>query len=220
MHLSRLHFACVHGPGRDRKVVPHPTGILEQRGLKRRELRNVARYALAGDARRHRRLLDIRRLAHRALDQTRLALLLIIRARAEPSLEGLATVATLKVKDDHRLTAAGMGLRWVSAGYARSNIRNPLEIDVTKTDAPLLAHVEEDLAPRIDGKAVSECVATVLMVPDLGRGDHEQPGFNGARPQENVPVRLARWDGEGGRNGNEVGVRFGEAREKAGKRRS
>ncbi len=38
----------------------------------------------------------------------------------------------------------------VKRGYAPANVRDALEIDVGEAKARLLAHVEEDIPPRID----------------------------------------------------------------------
>ena len=77
----------------------------------------------------------------------------------------------------------------MSAGYARTHVGNAREVDVGETDAGLLAHVEQHLAPRIDHERMAEGVAAVLVVPDLRRGDDEQPSLDRARAKQNMPMR-------------------------------
>ena len=60
------------------------------------------------------------------------------------------------------------------------------------------AHVEQDLAPRIDDQRVAKGVAAILVVPGLGRGDDEQAGLDRTRAQQDVPVRAPRGNREGG----------------------
>ena len=85
----------------------------------------------------------------------------------------------------------------VKRGYAPANVRDALEIDVGEAKARLLAHVEQDIAPGIDDERMAERVAAVLVVTDLRCGDDKKTRLDRSRAQQNVPVRLARGNGEG-----------------------
>src|SRR6185312_10864464 len=113
VHLLGRHVAAVHRASRVRELVADPSGILEQLGLCGGEPGERIVRALS---RHPRRLLDIRRLAERTFDQAGAALLLIVGVRSEPGFERLSAIPALKVEDDHRVTASGMGRRWLSAG--------------------------------------------------------------------------------------------------------
>ena len=85
---------------------------------------------------------------------------------------------------------------------------------------PVLAHVEQDFAPGIDHQAVPEGIAAILMMTELRGGDDEQARLDRARPEQNVPMRLARRNGEGRRDRDHIRIGFGKPREQPGKRRS
>src|SRR5437762_9225207 len=116
VYLLRLALAAVDGSCRARELVADPTRIAEHLGLHGGESRQRAPRAFRRNARRHRRLRHVRRSAHRALDETARALLVIIGARSEPRLERAASRLALKVEHDHVVTASGIGRRWLSAG--------------------------------------------------------------------------------------------------------
>ena len=49
----------------------------------------------------------------------------------------------------------------------------------------------KDAAPRIDDQRMAEGVAAVLVPAALRRGEDEATIFDGARPLQDMPVRLA-----------------------------
>jgi len=51
---------------------------------------------------------------------------------------------------------------------------------------------------------------------DLGRGNDEQSRLDRARPEQCMPVRLSGGNSEGGRDGNDISTRFGDARKQGG----
>src|SRR5881409_2698876 len=95
--------------------------------------------------------------------------------------------------------------------YPGAHVGDALQINIGKTNARVLAHVEQDLAPRVYDQAVPEGVPAILMMTDLRGGNNEQSRLDGASAKQHVPMRLARRHRESGRHCNEVGVRFSEA---------
>ena len=71
----------------------------------------------------------------------------------------------------------------VKRRYARADIGNAFEIDIRKADAGLLAHVEQDFSPGIDDKTVSEGIAAVLVMTNLGRCNDKQPRLDRTGPK-------------------------------------
>ena len=136
---------------------------------------------------------DVRRLAERALHQARVALLLIVRARAEPGFECLAALAALKVEDDHKVTASGIGAAVVKRGYARTHVGNALQVDLGKADARLARPCRAGPRPTDRStRLMAEGLPAVLVVPDLRRSDDEQPSLDRAGAKQDMPVRFAR----------------------------
>jgi hypothetical protein len=82
------------------------------------------------------------------------------------------------------------------------------------------AHVEQDLAPGPDDEAVAVGVAAVLMMAALGGGDDEHARLDRPGAHQDVPVRLAGRDGEGGGDGEQFAPASVSAVEEGGKRRS
>ena len=101
--------------------------------------------------------------------------------------------------------------------YPRTHIGDPRKVDVGETDTLPLGHVEQHLPPRIYNQRMPVRLPTVLVAPELSRGDHEQPGLDCARAEQDVPVRAARRHGEGRGHRDYVGVGLGESREQGGK---
>src|SRR5690606_37212117 len=60
-------------------------------------------------------------------------------------------------------------------------------------------NLRQDSSPRIDDDRMAEGLAAILMKAALSGRYDESPVFRGACTLENVPMRLARLPGEGGR---------------------
>ena len=78
----------------------------------------------------------------------------------------------------------------------------PLRIDLRRNDSFRIAlQLRNDLPPWIDDHAVPPGVPSSGVSPELGRSQNVRLVFDGPRSQQDFPMRPARRDGEGGRDG-------------------
>ena len=87
-------------------------------------------------------------------------------------------------------------------------------------DAGINAAFGEDLAPRVDDQRMAIGLAAILVLAALRWRDDEAARLDGARAQQDVPVRLARDAREGGGDRDDLRARDGERRNRSGKRTS
>ena len=93
-------------------------------------------------------------------------------------------------------------------------------IDIRRNNARFYATVGQNFPPRGNDQAVPESLAAIFVQPTLCGCKYECFRLNRPRLEQCVPMGLAGDAGECGRARDELGAAFGEARCKAGKRRS
>ncbi len=71
----------------------------------------------------------------------------------------------------------------------------------------LVANIGQDHAPGVDNHAVAVAHPFLVVSPYLGRGNDVRLRLNGSRPEECLPMRLSRGDGEGRREGDDIAAK-------------
>ena len=84
-------------------------------------------------------------------------------------------------------------------------------IDVADHNAGIRAALAQDLAPGRNDKAMPECFAAIFVPPALRSRQNERLGFDGARPEERMPMRFAGDPRKGCGSGNERSSGLGKS---------
>ena len=124
-----------------------------------------------------------------------------------------------EIEDDHVRTCSGGGIgrRCQIAGSRAAHLLDRFGVDLGEAEPGLVAaHVEQHLAPRIDGQRMAVGRPPVLVPADLGGGDDERAGLDRPGAHQHVPVRLAGRHGEGGGDAEDGRAVIAERRIKVG----